>query len=115
MDLKILGERLRKVRKHLGLSQKQVAQATNQTQPAISRIENGEEVYTSALLAILLYYRGKVSIDNLLDTKIGNDSEKLFFSIDEQHDMIYGQLSEIEKSLEVSKKKITEIKDTLKG
>lgn len=113
MDLKILGERLRVIRKYLGQSQKQIALATNLTQPVLSRVENGEEVYASALLAILQYYRGKISVDNLLDEKIGEDSQDLFVSPDEQKAIVYGQLSEIEKALDESKKRLSELKDTL--
>ena len=43
MELKVLGERLRMIRKHLGINQQQLADATNLTQPAISRLEKGED------------------------------------------------------------------------
>ena len=51
MELKVLGERLRMIRKHLGINQQELADATNLTQPAISRLEKGDEVYASTLLA----------------------------------------------------------------
>ena len=86
---------------------------TNLTQSVMSRVENGEEVYASVLLTIFQYYRGKISIDNLLDEKIGVDSQNLFVSPDEQKAIVYGQLSEIEKALDVSKNRIAELKDTL--
>ena len=57
MDAKRLGERLRKIRKQLGITQLQLAEATKLTQPAISRLENGEEIYASGLLAVLEFYR----------------------------------------------------------
>ena len=53
MDSKILGERLRQIRLMMGLTQKELATATFLAQPVISRLENGEEVYASALLSIL--------------------------------------------------------------
>ena len=49
MELKVLGERLRMIRKHLGINQQQLADATNLTQPAISRLEKDDEVYASTL------------------------------------------------------------------
>ena len=62
-DLKVLGDRLRQIRKQMGLSQKQLAENTHTAQSAISRLENGEEVNASMLIAILLYYRQTFSLD----------------------------------------------------
>ena len=53
MDSIILGERLRQIRLMLGLTQKELAEATHLTQPVMSRLENGEEVYASVLLSVL--------------------------------------------------------------
>ena len=41
MDAKRLGERLRLIRKDLGISQQQLAKATNLTQPAVSKESRG--------------------------------------------------------------------------
>lgn len=77
MDAKMLGERLRLIRKHLGISQQQLAKVTSLTQSAISRLENGEEVYASALLSVLHFYYGKVSLDNIFATKFDAEKERL--------------------------------------
>ena len=69
MDLKVLGERLRMIRKHLGINQQELADATNLTQPAISRLEKGEEVYASTLLAVLSFYQDKIITSMLDQTK----------------------------------------------
>lgn len=66
MDLKMLGERLRLLRSHAGLTQKGLAAATGLSQTVISRLENGEEVYASALLSVFLFYQDHLSIDDLL-------------------------------------------------
>ena len=66
MDSKILGERLRQIRLMLGMTQKELAWATHLSQPVLSRLENGEEVYASVLLSVLYYYQGKISLDRLL-------------------------------------------------
>ena len=60
MDSKILGERLRQIRLMLGMTQKELAWATHLSQPVLSRLENGEEVYASVLLSVLYYYQGKI-------------------------------------------------------
>ena len=79
MDSKILGERLRMIRKHLEISQQELAKATNLTQPAISRLENGEEVYASALLAVLDFYREKINMDYLLDPDVETENNTLLY------------------------------------
>ena len=76
MDSKILGDRLRQIRLQLRLTQKQLAMAAGVTQSAISRLENGEEVYATVLLSVLHYYQGKISLDNLF---------AMDFRVDEEH------------------------------
>ena len=93
IDSRILGERLRLIRTRLGLSQKQLAAAIRQTQPAISRLENGEEVYASVLLAALHFYQSKVSLDNLFAQDfITEDERLLFYSPEEKRQNISQQL-----------------------
>ena len=70
MELKVLGERLRMIRKHLGINQQELADATNLTQPAISRLEKGDEVYASTLLAVLSFYQDKICLDRLIATDL---------------------------------------------
>ena len=83
MDAKILGERLRQIRKRLGITQKQLAEATNLTQSVMSRLENGEEIYASALLTILYYYQGKISLDYLFSPDFDAESDRLLSSFKE--------------------------------
>lgn len=80
IDSRILGERLRQIRMLLGMTQKQFAAAIGQTQPAISRLENGEEVYASVLMAALHFYQGKTSLDNLFAQNFSVEEEHLLFS-----------------------------------
>lgn len=77
MDSKILGERLRQIRLIMGLTQKELATATYLAQPVISRLENGEEVYASALLSILYYYQGKISLNSLFAPDFVADKARL--------------------------------------
>ena len=103
MDAKRLGERLRMIRKHLGINQQQLAKATNLTQPAISRLENGEEVYASALLEVLAYYREKVSLDHLFDPNLNTSDDSLLYSnCHEIHQKLDSQLADIAHSLHES-------------
>lgn len=65
MDLQEFGERLRMVRKHLGLTQTQLARESQLSQTSISRLENGQEVYGSAIISILKFYSDKIHLDYL--------------------------------------------------
>lgn len=100
IDAKRLGERLRMIRKHLGIKQQQLAKATYLTQPTISRLENGEEVYASVLLAVLAFYRDKVSLDHLFDPNLDtSDQSPLYDSNHEAHQKLDSQLVDIAKIL----------------
>lgn len=101
MDAKRLGERLRMIRKHLGIKQQQLAEATNLTQPAISRLENGEEIYSSAILAVLTFYRDKVNLDYLFDPDLDiNEHSQIYCDRNVIRQNLDRQLAEIAQDLE---------------
>lgn len=77
IDLKILGGRLRLLRKRMKLTQSELAGALNVSQTAISRLENGDEVYASVLLAVLGYYQDTYSLDYLMTDDFDADSTRL--------------------------------------
>ena len=83
MDLKLLGQRLRQIRKHLGITQKMLAEEIGLTQPALSRIENGEEVYASVLVAVLNFYQDKISLDYLFSEEFDVNSDRLVYFVQE--------------------------------
>lgn len=111
MDTKKLGERIRMIRKHFGITQLQLAEVANMTQPAISRLENGEEVYASGILAVLDFFRDKVSLDHLLDPDLGEDDlDLLYCSRHEKIQRIDKELAIITQDLDDTKKKIASLK-----
>ena len=77
MDARILGQRLRQIRKRLGITQKQLAEATNLTQSVMSRMEKGEEIYASALLSIIFFYQGKINFNYLFSPDFNAESDRL--------------------------------------
>lgn len=114
MDAKQLGERLRMIRKHLGISQQQVARATNLTQPTISRLEKGEEVYASALLSVLAYYHDKVNIDHLFNPDLDTNAPSLLYcSCQEIHQKFDCQLADIACNLDKSLEQINILRTQL--
>lgn len=84
IDSRILGERLRQIRMLLGMTQKQFAAAIGQTQTAISRLENGEEVYASVLIGALHFYQSKISLENLFAQDFNVEEESLLFCSHEE-------------------------------
>lgn len=114
MNAKRLGERLRMIRRHIGINQQQLAKATNLTQPTISRLENGEEVYASALLAVLNFYREKVSLDNLFDPDLDSgDMASLCCSRQEIRQRVDSQIATIAHNLEESLDQIAALKNQI--
>lgn len=114
MDLKELGERLRMIRKHLGIRQQQLAAATNLTQSAISRLENGDEVYASTLLVVLCFYHDKVCLDNLLAPDLDmRKTTLLYCSRQEVRQILNRHLAEISNSIDKTKEMVVAIKDRI--
>lgn len=114
MELKVLGERLRMIRKHLGINQQQLADATNLTQPAISRLEKGDEVYASTLLAVLSFYQDKICLDRLIATDLDTgQTAQLFSSRQEIRQRLSQSLEEIASRLDQTKEQVEALKNDL--
>jgi transcriptional regulator with XRE-family HTH domain len=112
MDLKLLGERLRMIRKHLDMNQQQLADATHLTQPAISRLEKGDEIYASTLLAVLSFYRDKICLDQLLSPK--QDADMLLYtSPQEMRERLNVGLAEITRRLDQTKERVDALRNTI--
>ena len=111
MELKVLGERFRMIRKHLGINQQQLADATHLTQPAISRLEKGEEVYASTLLAVLSFYQDRVCLDHLLAPDLDTGSNTLLYtSRQEMRQSLNSRLSEIASRLDQTREQIEKLR-----
>ena len=114
MDLKVLGERLRMIRKHLGINQQELADATNLTQPAISRLEKGEEVYASTLLAVLSFYRDKICLDHLIATDLNTgQTAQLYASRQEIRQRLSQSLEEITSMLDQTKEQVDALRNNI--
>lgn len=114
MDLKVLGERLRMIRKHLGINQQELADATNLTQPAISRLEKGDEVYASTLLAVLSFYRDKICLDHLIATDLNTgQTAQLYASRQEIRQRLSQSLEEITSMLDQTKEQVDALRNNI--
>lgn len=91
-----LGPRMKIVRQELGVTQRELAQELNINQAIISKFENGGMVYASVLLDILMFFRGRVNINFLLQPgKYDFHDERARFSNDEQRDIVVNRRLDI--------------------
>ena len=81
IDQNELGNRLRQLRQRRGVSQKQLAKELKVTQSVMSRLENGEEIHSSALLSVLQYFG--ISLDYLFSSDFDIDDNKLYLTHEE--------------------------------
>jgi transcriptional regulator with XRE-family HTH domain len=77
VDIKELGIRLAATRKKLGLRQTEVAIELGTTQLMVSKVERGENVVSSFLLRLLLFYSQSVSLDYLFGRDFNANDEAL--------------------------------------
>lgn len=70
LTLDTLGERLRKVRIDLGLSQTQLAEQLNVGQMEVSRLETGKGGGINFLLSVICFYSPHIRIEILLNPNI---------------------------------------------
>ena len=114
MELKVLGERLRMIRKHLGINQQELADATNLTQPAISRLEKGDEVYASTLLAVLSFYQDKICLDRLIATDLDTgQTAQLYSSPQEIRQRLSQSLEEVANKLDQTREQVEALRTDL--
>lgn len=79
LDMKVLGDRLQKVRQHLKMKQSEVAEEVGCAPLTISRMERGET--STSLLPLLAFYSQSISMD-LLFAKAFNPEDEALYSKD---------------------------------
>ena len=76
LDMKVLGDRLQKVRQHLKMKQSEVAEEIGCAPLTISRMERGET--STSLLPLLAFYSQSISMDLLFAKAFDPDDEALY-------------------------------------
>lgn len=79
LDMKVLGDRLQKVRQHLKMKQSEVAEEVGCAPLTISRMERGET--STSLLPLLAFYSQSISMD-LLFAKAFDPEDEVLYSKD---------------------------------
>lgn len=78
VTVKEMGSRFARIRKKMGLSQKQVGIQLGVTQKKISAIESGSNVLSPLFLAMILFYIQHVSAEMLFSKKFDIEDPHLF-------------------------------------
>ena len=76
LDMKVLGERLQKVRQHLKLKQADVAKELGCASLTISRMERGEP--TNSTVSAIIFYSLSVDMNMLLSADFDPDDDALY-------------------------------------
>lgn len=76
LDMKILGERLQKVRQHLKMKQSEVAEEIGCATLTISRIERGET--STALHPLLVFYGQSIDLNMIYSADFDPEDEALY-------------------------------------
>ena len=78
LDLVEMGRRFAAIRKHLGLSQTDVANEIGTFQITISKIESGSNIMSPVYLKLLVFYSQTVSLDKLFERDFDIKNPDLF-------------------------------------
>ena len=76
LDMKVLGDRLQKVRQHSKMKQSEVAEEVGCAPLTISRMERGET--STSLLPLLAFYSQSISMDLLFAKAFDPEDEALY-------------------------------------
>lgn len=115
LDLVEMGRRFAAIRKHLGLSQTNVADEIGTFQITISKIESGNNILSPVYLKMLVFYSQTVSMDKLFEREFDIDDPDLFNKKYAVGTVIKALLEAIRKEMEDKEERISQLlKDTEK-
>lgn len=113
LDLMEMGRRFAAIRKHLGLSQTNVADEIGTFQITISKIESGNNIMSPVYLKMLVFYSQTVSMDKLFEREFDIDDPDLFNKKYAVGTVIKARLEAIRKEMEDKEERISQLlKDT---
>lgn len=113
LDLVEMGRRFAAIRKHLGLSQTEVADEIGTFQITISKIESGNNIMSPVYLKMLVFYSQTVSMDKLFEKEFDINDPDLFNKKYAVGTVIKARLAAIRKEMEDKEERIRQLlKDT---
>lgn len=113
LDLVEMGRRFAAIRKHLGLSQTEVADEIGTFQITISKIESGNNIMSPVYLKMLVFYSQTVSMDKLFEKEFDINDPDIFNKKYAVGTVIKARLAAIRKEMEDKEERISLLlKDT---
>lgn len=113
LDLVEMGRRFAAIRKHLGLSQTEVADEIGTFQITISKIESGNNIMSPVYLKMLVFYSQTVSMDKLFEKEFDINDPEIFNKKYAVGTVIKARLAAIRKEMEDKEERISQLlKDT---
>ena len=113
LDLVAMGRRFAAIRKHLGLSQTEVADEIGTFQITISKIESGNNIMSPVYLKMLVFYSQTVSMDKLFEKEFDINDPDIFNKKYAVGTVIKARLAAIRKEMEDKEERISQLlKDT---
>jgi transcriptional regulator with XRE-family HTH domain len=113
LDLVEMGRRFAAIRKHLGLSQTEVADEIGTFQITISKIESGNNIMSPVYLKMLVFYSQTVSMDKLFEKEFDINDPDIFNKKYAVGTVIKARLAAIRKEMEDKEERISQLlKDT---
>ena len=113
LDLVEMGRRFAAIRKHLGLSQTEVADEIGTFQITISKIESGNNIMSPVYLKMLVFYSQTVSMDKLFEKEVDINDPDIFNKKYAVGTVIKARLAAIRKEMEDKEERISQLlKDT---
>ena len=78
-DIKILGQRLRAIRKDLGMTQVNVAKELGVAQSLVSKVEQGQPVLSPVVIGYIFLFADRININYLMGERFEiNDKDALY-------------------------------------
>ena len=109
LDLVEMGRRFAAIRKHLGLSQTEVADEIGTFQITISKIESGNNIMSPVYLKMLVFYSQTVSMDKLFEKEFDINDPDLFNKKYAVGTVIKARLAAIRKEMEDKEERISQL------
>lgn len=113
-DIKILGQRLRDIRKDLGLTQVNVANELNVAQSMVSKVEKGLPVLSPVVIGYMLFVAKRCNINYLMSDQFDiMDKEALYDVAFSLNSIARAKVEMLQQELDKINKEMDNIKDLL--
>ena len=113
-DIKILGQRLREIRKDLGMTQTNIAQELGVAQSMVSKVEKGLPVLSPVVIGYMLFVAQRCNINYLMGDHFDiTDKEALYDVSFSLNSIARAKIEALQQDLDKINKEMDNVKDLL--